>query len=227
MLLAYFISSFPTAIFIGKVFFKQDPREFGSKNAGGTNAGRLWGKKVGLIVIAIDMIKTVLPLIIITVIMRYSGIDNANFQLYDHGILYCYLAAFGGAMGHCFPLFASFKGGKAVSNFFALALFTSWLFLLIALLFFVVLKIKKYVSLASITVSFLIVATAWIMAGIHMSGIFDMNFFIYGGNNFFSFGIGYELPLALTLIHLLLVIRHHANIKRIVTNTERKITWMK
>lgn len=227
MLLAYLISSFPTAIFIGKVFFKQDPREFGSKNAGGTNAGRLWGKKVGLIVIAIDMIKTVLPLIIVASIMRYSGIDNANFNLYNHGILYYYLAAVGGALGHCYPLFASFRGGKAVSNFFALALFTSWLLLLISILFFLVLKIKKYVSLASITVSFVIVAIAWIMGGLHAAGIFDMNFFIYGGGAFFNFGTGYELPLALTLIHILLVYRHRANIKRIIANTERKITWMK
>ena len=75
-LLGYLFGSFPTAIVIGKTIFHQDPRNYGSGNSGGTNAGRLWGKKWGLTVIIVDMIKTISPLWIcwsILTFVKFNG----------------------------------------------------------------------------------------------------------------------------------------------------------
>ena len=71
LFLGYIFGSIPTSIVIGKVFFHQDPRDYGSKNAGGTNSGRLWGKKVGFIVIVLDMIKTIAPIWICWAILTF------------------------------------------------------------------------------------------------------------------------------------------------------------
>ena len=72
LILGYFFGSIPTGIIIGKVFFHRDPRQEGSKNSGGTNVGRLFGKKIGLLVIILDMIKTIIPLIIVYSIIKFS-----------------------------------------------------------------------------------------------------------------------------------------------------------
>ena len=72
LIFGYLIGSVSFAIIIGKVFYHQDPREHGSKNAGGTNAGRIWGKKVGLLVIILDMIKTIIPMWICWAILTYA-----------------------------------------------------------------------------------------------------------------------------------------------------------
>ena len=71
LIFGYLCGSFSFSIFIGKVFFHQDPRNYGSKNAGGTNAGRLWGKKFGLLVITLDMLKTILPMWICWAILTF------------------------------------------------------------------------------------------------------------------------------------------------------------
>ena len=121
LILGYFFGSIPTGIIIGKVFFHRDPRLEGSKNSGGTNVGRLFGKKIGLLCIILDMIKTVIPLIIVWSIIKFSSlnqalIDNFGSGLWNNGVLYVYLAPLGAMIGHCYPVFAKFNGGKAVAT---------------------------------------------------------------------------------------------------------------
>ena len=74
----YLFGCFSTSIAIGKIFFHQDPRNFGSKNPGGTNSGRLWGKKVGLLIIVLDMIKTILPIWLAYIFLRYVKFDGKS-----------------------------------------------------------------------------------------------------------------------------------------------------
>ena len=80
LLSGYLIGSFPTSVVIGKVFFHKDPRDYGSHNPGGTNAGRIFGKKVGFIIIVIDMIKTIAPLWIWWAIFTFGLKFHIKFQ---------------------------------------------------------------------------------------------------------------------------------------------------
>ena len=134
LVIGYFFGSIPTSVWVGKIFFHQDPRDYGSHNAGGTNAGRLWGKKVGFFIIVFDMIKTVLPVYLCWVLFTFinfpfSGVegvaDGTRALMPTSSVLYTegandyairwavyWLAAVGVIVGHCWPVFAGFKGGK-------------------------------------------------------------------------------------------------------------------
>ena len=108
MILAYLYGSIPFALVIGKLFYHTDVREYGSGNLGGSNTGRVLGKKAGLIVIILDISKCMISVL---VTMLLSNI----VELPDYAI---YLVALSCIIGHCFPIFASFKGGKAVIGIF-------------------------------------------------------------------------------------------------------------
>ena len=75
-LLGYFVGAIPTGIIIGKVFFHKDIREYGSGNSGGTNAGRVLGKKIGLLVIILDMLKSVLVVYVVWAITTFAGLKE-------------------------------------------------------------------------------------------------------------------------------------------------------
>ena len=98
------LGSIPFALVIGKIFYKTDIRNFGSKNLGGSNSGRVLGKKAGIAVMTLDVLK------VIVAIGIASLIGNAeNVMLF---------AGFAAAIGHCYPVFANFKGGKAVATLY-------------------------------------------------------------------------------------------------------------
>ena len=102
ILIGYFIGSIPLALVIGKVFYKTDIRQHGSGNLGGGNAGRVLGKKAGLAVMPMDILKVTLA------VFMTSFFENRDIAMIVAG-----LAA---AAGHCFPIFAKFKGGKEYIN---------------------------------------------------------------------------------------------------------------
>ncbi len=209
LLMGYLFGSFPSAVVIGKTFFGVDVREQGSHNAGGTNAGRVLGKKVGLIVIALDVLKCILPMWIAFFVLTLTPLKETAILPLTY-----YIAGIGAIIGHTFPIFAGFKGGKAVSSFGGFLLGTNWMLSLIGItIFMIVLKLKKYVSLASILASLAIAAISFIP------------FVAYGMN----FGMGYDISYALCIvaIAIYIVIRHHQNIIRLIHHEERKITWMK
>ena len=137
VLFGYLLGSIPFALVIGKVFYHTDIRQFGSGNLGGTNAGRVLGKKAGISVIILDALKAFIPVGIVSI---YS--QNAS--------IWCGLAV---CVGHCFPIFAHFKGGKAAASMFgfllAIAIFTThnWLcFVLPLAAFLITLFISKMVG---------------------------------------------------------------------------------
>lgn len=138
--LGYLLGSIPFALVIGRVFYKTDVRNFGSGNLGGTNAGRVLGKKAGISVIACDVLKVVLAVAIVA-------------QFNKEASIWAGLAA---AFGHCYPVFAGFHGGKAVATMFGFLLSTSiftfangWYVIIPFICFMIVLYLGKMVSLAS------------------------------------------------------------------------------
>ncbi len=193
ILFGYFYGSIPFALVIGKLFYNVDIRSSGSGNLGGTNAGRVLGKKAGVAVIVLDASKCCLT-------MFLSKLIITNLHLNTDIVYWTGLAC---VIGHCYPIFAHFKGGKAVSTAMGFILMVDWKVALIALgFFFVILKISKYVSLASMIAS---------------SSVAICSPFL----NYSS-----QCIIVCILLVSLLVYKHKENIKRIINGTERKISWM-
>lgn len=109
ILIAYLLGSIPTAVWVGKIFFSTDVREHGSKNAGATNTFRVLGKKPGIVVLVIDVLKGLiavnLPYWMYTNLMPESAIIQLKI-----------IASLAVVLGHVFPIFAGFRGGKGVAT---------------------------------------------------------------------------------------------------------------
>ncbi|EEO6614663.1 glycerol-3-phosphate 1-O-acyltransferase PlsY [Listeria monocytogenes] len=189
-LLAYVIGSIPSGLWIGKIFYKKDIREFGSGNLGATNSFRVLGIKAGSIVTVMDILKgtvaTLLPFF---------------FQLNVDHHFWLLTGAFA-IIGHSFPLFAGFRGGKAVATSAGLILaYAPLLFVAALVVFLVTLKLSKYVSLSS-----MIGALAALIISLFMGD--------------------WILIVLVACIALFVIWRHRANITRIRNGEEPKIKWM-
>lgn len=148
LVIAYILGSIPTSIWVGKTFFNIDIREHGSGNAGATNTFRVMGAKAGFFVFFIDMLK------------GYGAVRLlylTDFYIPETGFFVNFQLALGLAamIGHIFPLFASFRGGKGVATLAGVVLALHPMATLITLgVFFVSLLISKYVSLSSMIAAF-------------------------------------------------------------------------
>lgn len=187
LILAYLLGSIPSGLIIGKAFYKTDIRQHGSGNLGGTNTFRTLGVKAGLAVTLADILK---------------GTLAASLPHLFHLDMNSLIPGIFAVVGHMYPVFAGFRGGKAVATSGGVILFCApFMFLTVLVVFFLSLYITKYVSLSSMIAGI----TAVIYA------IIDWN-------------------LALFIVVLLLVsfviYRHRANIKRIINKTEPKIKWL-
>lgn len=223
LVVGYFIGSVSFSVLIGKIFFHKDPRDYGSHNAGGTNAGRIYGKKVGLIVIILDMLKAILATYIVWMIIYLTPIyEEVVLPAIDFD--YYWLTPVGACLGHCFSIFLGFKGGKAVSCYAGTIVGCSWFMTIIgALLFFITLKMRKFVSLASITASTGLFLLAILLACLYENGYPEIAHLMNG----LLIAPSYEMIGALFIMTIILVLAHHANIKRLHDGDERKIKWMK
>ncbi|MGA2822960.1 MAG: glycerol-3-phosphate 1-O-acyltransferase PlsY [Bacteroidales bacterium] len=144
ILLAYIIGSIPSAVWVGKLFYSTDVRQHGSGNAGATNVIRVLGYKAGIPVLLIDVFKGWAAVQVIF-LFPHQGLSE-DFITY---VRIC--MAFAAVIGHVFPVFAGFKGGKGVSTLAGAAIALYPLALLIVLaLFIITLALTRYVSLASI-----------------------------------------------------------------------------
>lgn len=211
LIIGYLFGSISSGIIISKKFFKKDVRDFGSKNVGGTNMGRVFGKKAGLIVIMLDMLKTIIPIWLAYFILKYTPLNQYNMSYYGYLI-----AGLGAVIGHCYPVFFGFKGGKAVASFSGFVIATCWFLVPIGLiLFLLILKIQKKVSLTSILFSLISSLLSFML--------------IILPDWFMNFGMEYRIGYSISLLicSIILAIRHKDNIKRIINGTESKITWMK
>lgn len=198
IILGYLLGSIPFALVIGKLFYKTDIRQYGSGNLGGTNAGRVLGKKAGISVIVLDVLKVVLAAGLASLVSEPAAIWTS---------LAC-------CIGHCYPIFAHFKGGKAVTTMFGFLISTSIFifqefsyFLVPLFMFLIILYLFKYVSLGSICAS--VCSSLYIISQLLSLDV----------NNLF-------IILASWLMTLLVIYRHSANIKRIQEGTENKVSWL-
>src|SRR4051812_41398356 len=151
LVLAYLLGSIPTAVWIGRAFYNIDVREYGSGNAGATNTFRVLGKKAGIPVMLLDILKgwTATNL---AYFIGFSTTGAINSIAYTNYALALGVAA---VMGHLFPIFAGFRGGKGVATLFGMILAIHFhAALLCVVVFVVVLLITKYVSLSSIAAAF-------------------------------------------------------------------------
>ena len=195
LIVGYLIGSIPWALIIGKTFYGVDIRTKGSGNLGGTNAGRVLGKKAGIIVILLDALKAFIVMVLVNAIspeyIRYAGLAVC--------------------IGHCFPVFANFKGGKAVAcsagYILGLGLFVThdivFTFVYPALVFIIVLCLTKYMSLAS-------------MSGLVTATI--MGYLTYKDNS---------LATLVLLLTLFVIFMHRANIVRLMHGNENKVKFIK
>lgn len=193
--IGYLLGSIPFALVIGKVFYNTDVREHGSGNLGGSNAGRVLGKKAAISVIALDVLKVVLAIFI-----------TSHFEYSEMASIWAGLAA---AFGHCYPVFAGFRGGKAVATMFGflvgISIFTFqdvWMLVVPFIAFLIVFVSGKMVSLASIVAA--IVSTIYIF----MDTPAD------------------STRVASALLTILIVYRHRSNIKKIMNGSENKVSWL-
>lgn len=139
---AYTLGSIPGAVWIGKFFYKIDVREYGSGNAGATNTFRVLGKKAGIPVLLIDIIKG-FAAVYLAYLSPYTVGSNQfiNLQL---------VLGIASLVGHIFPLFASFRGGKGIATLLGIVLAVHPYAALISMgIFIIVLLVSKYVSLSS------------------------------------------------------------------------------
>lgn len=191
ILLAYLLGSIPSGLIIGKTFYKIDIREHGSKNLGATNSFRTLGIKPGIVVTLMDILKGTLA----TFLPVFLGVEN-NIHPLIVGVV--------AVIGHMFPVFASFKGGKAVATSAGVILaYEPFLFILAILVFFISLYISKYVSLSSMVAA---------LASLFYCMIFKLD--------------DWALGAVIIILTMFIFYRHRANIKRILDKTEPKIKWL-
>lgn len=187
--MAYLLGSIPSGLWIGRKFFQIDIRQHGSGNLGATNSFRILGKKAGTIVLLMDLLKGSISVLLLK-------------QMDLHGISPLIIALFA-VMGHTYPLFANFKGGKAVATFAGVILAYQPVLFLIGLgIFILTLAISKMVSFTSMLT---------ISIGVLLSLYFQ--------------------DIVLTIIALLadifIIYRHRTNIQRILNGTEPKVDIFK
>jgi glycerol-3-phosphate acyltransferase PlsY len=183
---AYLLGSVSSAIVIARLFGLKDPREVGSGNPGATNILRYGGKKAAILTLLGDVLKGAVPVLIVHVL----GADSVILAL-------TMLAAF---LGHVFPVFHGFKGGKGVATAFgALVAMNGWVGLALVGSWLVMAVTTRYSSLSAITVSVLAPVYVW------------------------WFAREPALILATGVMALMLLWRHRSNIQKLLAGTETKI----
>lgn len=195
LIIAYLLGSIPSSVWIGKLFFDVDVREHGSGNAGTTNTFRVLGYKAGIPVFIIDALKGLLAIIMCGVVFGYFP----QIEMPDYMEI---LTAAVVVLGHIYPVFAGFRGGKGVATLLGVGFGLIPVPALIALgIFAVVLLCFGYVSLASITATIILPFVTY--------------FFVMP-----------ESPLLLILtiaVAIFVPITHMNNIKRLLNGTENKL----
>jgi len=149
-IIAYVIGSIPSSVWIGKSYFGKDVRDYGSGNAGATNTFRVLGTQAGIVVLLLDIFKGVTAA---SLILYLPSISHGTDQYVNLQLLFGILAV----VGHIFPVFENFNGGKGIATLFGMLIGIHYILAVACVaLFIVVLLLTRYVSLSSIlaTISF-------------------------------------------------------------------------
>ncbi|WP_184542487.1 glycerol-3-phosphate 1-O-acyltransferase PlsY [Mucilaginibacter sp. FT3.2] len=202
LILAYLCGSIPTAVWIGLAFYDIDVREYGSGNAGATNTFRVLGKQAGIPVMLLDILKgwTATNLAFFIGVSTTGAYNSASYMNYALAL------GVAAVMGHLFPVFAGFRGGKGVATLFGMILAIHLhAALLCVVVFVVVLLITKYVSLSSIAAAFT-----------------------------YPIGVSFVFPTSIRsvviygmCICMLILVTHQKNIERLLKGTESKVNFLK
>lgn len=145
LIVAYLLGSIPSAVCIGKWFYNVDVRKVGSGNSGATNTIRVLGLKAGIPVLLIDVFKAWLA-------VALAGWITSGILSTEDLILFKMAAGALAVLGHVFPVFAGFRGGKGVASLVGVIIALYWpAFILVLLWFAIIFALTRYVSLASVT----------------------------------------------------------------------------
>lgn len=194
-IVAYLIGSLSFAVIVSSVMGLNDPRTYGSGNPGATNVLRSGSKKAAVLTLLLDALKGLIPVLLI----KYFGPD---YGLYDGTLALVAIAAF---LGHLFPVFFKFKGGKGVATALGVLLgISGWLGLLVLLTWLAVALISRYSSLSALI--------AAVMAPVY--------YVLLGGS---LWAYDKSLLLAVIAMSALLLWRHAENIGRLLKGQESKI----
>ena len=200
-ILSYLLGSLNFGVILSNTVKKEDVRDSGSGNAGTTNMMRTYGKTLGLLTIAGDILKVMVAIWIAFKIMDVDELkvtlDNASD--YPQVVLKSFAGLFA-VLGHIFPCFFKFKGGKGVATSGGMVIITDWrIALILIIIFALTILITKYVSLGSI----LMAVFYPVFIGIFYKDII--------------------LVLISTVFTIIVVVAHRENVKRLINHTENKI----
>ncbi len=207
VIFSYLIGCVNASIIVTKLFDSgNDIREVGSGNAGFTNVLRTKGKKLAVYTFIIDFAKGVAAVYLAHILMAFCMGLDASSTIFCFGE---YLACFCCVLGHVYPCFFGFKGGKAILTTWAATLLIDWrIFLILISVFLIVLILSKIVSLASVCAAFAFpIGSGVLYFGINSAGVQSAIALIFA-----------------ILISTLVVYKHRKNIQRILNGTESKIT---
>ncbi|MEJ7558516.1 MAG: glycerol-3-phosphate 1-O-acyltransferase PlsY [Pedobacter sp.] len=202
LLFAYLFGSIPTAVWLGQAFYGVDVREYGSGNAGATNTFRVLGKKAGIAVMIIDIAKGYTA----TNLAYFIGLSVTGPQHTSQFVNYQLALGVTAVMGHLFPIFAGFRGGKGVATLFGMILAVNLpAAMFCVLVFVVVLLATKYVSLGSICAGFTFpLSTIFILQSTIRSEV------LYG-----------------MCVCVLILVTHQKNLERLLKGKESKVYLFK
>ena len=208
LLISYFLGSIPGALWSSKALHGVDIRNYGSHNCGATNAFRVVGWQAGALATVVDFGKGVLAAGVVPAIIRIDPIPPALAVFgWDKFVVLGVLAGIGAVVGHMYPIFARFQGGKGVNTAAGMLLALTPLTMGLTLaVFATVLFTSRYVSLASMTAALsfpIIVAVRRFAFGADL----DPSLLVFGG-----------------LLALAIIVAHRSNIQRLLNGTESQIT---
>lgn len=189
VVLAYLLGSVSSAVIVCKMMHLPDPRSEGSKNPGATNVLRIGSKKAAIITLGGDTLKGLIPVLL----AHLCGFDEVGVSLVA-------LAVF---LGHLYPLFFKFQGGKGVATAIGALFGLAWpIALALIILWLIVAATFRYSSLAAIVAAIAAPCLAW-------------------------YFMKTPIAVVITVISILLVYRHHINIQKLINGTESKIRLFK
>jgi glycerol-3-phosphate acyltransferase PlsY len=209
MLIGYLLASIPSGVWVGQLLFKKDVRTLGSGGSGMTNVLRNFGKPAAVIVFFMDLLKSITPVLIASAFaFQWTTLGLDDPLLGQFSIM---LTGFGTSLGHSYPIFAQFKGGKAVSSAGSFFLMSNWIIALIGItIMLTIIKLKKIVSIGSLTgylVAVLLTLLLWIPA---WSDIGMWN----------RVESGWLFTLTTFILWVFMIYRHKENIQRLLAGRE-------
>ena len=196
LLAAYLVGSIPSAVWVGRTFYNIDVREYGSGNAGATNAFRVLGKKPGFVVLVMDILKGFIAVKLAYFMGDYDS-QSPEFIDFELALAIC------GIIGHIFPVFVGFRGGKGVATMLGILIgIHPQAAVICALSFIITLYLSGYVSLSSM------------ISGIVFPIVIMVFYSTNSSINIFSLAVA-----------ILILVTHQRNIERIIRREESRVKW--